>query len=347
MPVNRRKIFMGALAVFPLVTGSSAALAQAAAPKVIRATYVSAEKTAIGEGMRRFAMEVEEASKGRLKVEMFPFNGNGTLSDAKGSAIPAMLAGKVDVVFDSTTSVPGQTGVKELEIWDMPFLFRNTAEADKVLDGAAGKRALEPLAGKGIKAFGYGEIGFKILYNNLRPITRVEDLRGLKIRVIPNPIYQNMFKALGAQPVPMGFDKLYDALKKGEVDGMELPPSVFLDSRLYEVQKYASNIEYIYLPMIALGSMKWYDGLSAEEKGIVDGAMKRALAYQREVNRQDNTGALQALKNRGVQINQISRLQVRRFEEKLMKVSAEIVKDAGLSLFTQVNQELVNMRAGK
>ena len=279
-----------------------------------------------------------------MKVELYPQNGNNKFSDANGSAIPALLAGKLDIVMDSSTAYVVPTGVKELQVFDMPFLFRSYKEADTILDGPIGQDVLQKLQTKGLQGIGYEEVGFRVFFNNVRPINRPADMQDLRIRSINNPIYLKTFEALGAKPKPLGYPKLYEALKNKEFDGADMPVTIGYDTKFYEVQKYMSLVNYVYTPAIVSANKKWWDSLSAGEHKIISDAMIKARDYSRIENRrqiQANTAEMQA---KGMQVNTVSKQNTMHFNNKLAKISSEIAKGIGIEWWIRINQALNTLR---
>ena len=175
----------------------------------------------------------------------------------------------------ATTSLVGI--VKDYGLIDFPFIVSTPEQADALLDGPLGTALLEKLPEKGLIGLGYWDLGFRNVTNSRRPITRGEDLSGIKIRVIPNPVYLETFRTFGANPVPMSFSELYTALETGTVDGQENPFLVILSNKLNEVQKYLSITNHTYSTNIILVSRKFWDKLSpAEQKIMREAALEDA-----------------------------------------------------------------------
>ena len=184
----------------------------------------------------------------------------------------------------STTSLAGI--VKEFGLFDFPFLFSNAQQADAMVDGPLGKMLSAKLAEKGVVVLGFFDLGFRNVTNSKRPITKAEDLEGLKLRVIPNPVFLETFKTFKANPVPMPFAELYGALESKAVDGQENPYAVILSSKFYEVNKYVSGTNHVYATNPVQISKRFWDKLSPAEQKLLQDAAIEAQNYQRVVSRE-------------------------------------------------------------
>jgi len=199
-----------------------------------------------GIGAKKFAEVVEAKSGGKIKVRLYP---SGTLGGEQQVA-SAMQGGTVEASMMAPAQLVGN--FKQFLVLDFPFAFANEREADAVLDGPVGKKLLEPMPARGLVGLAYMEQGYRSISNSRRPIQKMEDIRGLKIRTIQNPLYVDMLNALGANAVPMVFTELYTALETRTVDGQENPYATLEASKFYEVQKYASATRHIYNPQLLL-----------------------------------------------------------------------------------------------
>src|SRR5919112_64651 len=206
-----------------------------------------------GVGAKKFAELVEQKSGGKIKVRVYP---GGTLGGEQQVA-SAMQGGTVEASMMAPAQLVGN--VKEFLVLDFPFAFANEREADRVLDGPVGQKLLELMPAKGLVGLAYMEQGFRSISNSRRPIHKMEDIQGLKIRTILNPLYIDMLNTLGANAVPMPFTELYTALETRTVDGQENPYSTVEASKFYEVQKYFSNTKHIYNPQLLLAGKEFLD----------------------------------------------------------------------------------------
>jgi tripartite ATP-independent transporter DctP family solute receptor len=209
---------------------------------------------------------------------------------------------------------------KDFSLVDLPLLFDGPQQADAVMDGPFGKALSEELPAKGLVGLGYWELGFRNLTNSRRPINRIDDIAGLKIRVVQTPVFIDMFSALGANPVPMPFPEVYTALETGTVDGQENPFNLILASKLFEVQKHLALTRHVYNPQIVLISKKTWDKFNDDERKLFQEAALEARDYQRAVSREQNTKALEELKANGMQVTEFPPEEVAKLREKTKPV---------------------------
>jgi tripartite ATP-independent transporter DctP family solute receptor len=255
------------------------ALAQEAQERVIRFGHLSNADHPVSFGVKRFAELLAARSGGRMKVQEYPASQLGNEMQQQS----ALQGGVQQMSAPATTSLAGI--VKEFGLLDFPFAVGNFAQADALLDGPLGQALVAKLPEKGLVALGYWDLGFRNVTNSKRPITRPEDLEGLKIRVIPNPVFLETFKSFKANPVPMPFAELYGALESKAVDGQENPYSVILSNKFFEVQKFVSATNHVYAANIVLVSKKFWDSLNPAEQKMMREAADEARGYQRQVNR--------------------------------------------------------------
>jgi tripartite ATP-independent transporter DctP family solute receptor len=264
--------------------------------------------------MEKFAEIAAAKSGGKIKVQLFP---GGTLGSDQHN-VSAVQGGTLEIVSLNSGILASQ--VKEFEIYDFPFMFANPKEADAVVDGPFGRKMHEKLEAKGIVGLAYWELGFRNITNSRRPITRVDDVAGLKLRVIPNAINVDWVKALGANPTPMPFPEVYAALDQKAIDGQENPLTVINANKFYEVQKHVALTNHQYNPQSVIFSKKVWDALSAGEKKILADAAQESAQYQRQVSRDAAGSALESLKKNGMQVTELSAAEQAKLREKLKPV---------------------------
>jgi tripartite ATP-independent transporter DctP family solute receptor len=218
-------------------------------------------------------------------------------------------------------------------------MFENGKEADTILDGAFGKKLAELLPAKGLVNLAYWELGFRELTNSKRPISKLEDLAGLKIRVIQSPIYIETFNALGANAVPMPFTEVYTAMEQKIIDGHENPFSVVESSKLYEVQKYLTVSNHIYNPQSLLASKKKWDALTKDEQNLLLSTAAEATKWQRENSRKLAEESLTTLK-KTMQVNVLSSEEIAKIRTKIKPVIDKFSASVGPELVTQLQTEL-------
>uniref|UniRef100_UPI003569D2FC TRAP transporter substrate-binding protein DctP n=1 Tax=Pseudomonas sp. TaxID=306 RepID=UPI003569D2FC len=193
---------------------------------------------------------------------------------------------------------------------------------------------------KGLVGLVYWENGFRNMTNNTRPITKLEDFSGIKLRVMPNPVFLETFNLMGANAVPLPFSELFTALETKAVDGQENPFNTILSSKFFEVQKYLTVTNHVYSPWIVTASKRWWDGLSQTEQGIIMDAALKARDFERLDTRAEAAKALAQLKDNGMQVNQISDEEVQRMRERAKPAIQQVIDTVGQPLFDQVQAEL-------
>ncbi len=320
---------------------SSAALAADIKERTIKFPIVNQIDHPQGIGAKKFADLVDAKSGGKMKVKVFA---GGTLGGEQQVA-SAMQGGTIEASSMAPAQLVGM--IKEFVVLDFPFSFANEHEADFVLDGPVGKKLMDKLPEKGLVGLGFMEQGYRSITNSKRPITKLEDIQGLKIRTILNPLYLDMLNALGANAVPMPFPELYSALETKAVDGQENPYATAEASRLYEVQKYFSNTRHIYNSQMMLVSKKFWDQLSADEKKILQDASNEASVYQRKVAREMNEKSRQNLIKNGMLINDVSPQEIQRMRDKVKPVIDKYTAQVGQPLVTEFYAELEKARKAK
>jgi len=330
-----------AAAVTLATLGASLAHAQDIKNRIIRFGYGLNEVSNQGRAAKVFADEVEKASGGKMKLRAIGAAALG--SDVQMQQ--ALIGGAQEMMVGSTATLVGIT--KEMAIWDTPFLFNNTKEADAVLDGPVGQKVMDKLQEKGLVGLVYWENGFRNLTNNKRAVNKLEDMDGIKLRVMQNNVFIDSFKTLGANAVPLPFSELFTALETKTVDGQENPYNTILSSKFYEVQKYLTVTNHVYSPWIVLVSKKYWDGLSKDEQKVLLDAAKKSRDFERKDTRAEADKALADLKGKGMQINELSPAEANRMREKLGAINASISANVGEALWKEVQGAVAQVRSGK
>jgi tripartite ATP-independent transporter DctP family solute receptor len=289
-------------------------------------------------GMEKFAELVNAKSGGKMKVNLFP---GGALGSDQAN-VSAVQGGTLEIVSLNSGILASQA--KEFGIYDFPFMFANPKEADAVVDGPFGKSMHQKLEAKGIVGLAYWELGFRNVTNSRRPITKVEDLAGLKLRVIPNAINVDWVKALDANPTPMPFPEVYTALEQKAIDGQENPVTVINANKFYEVQKHVVITNHQYNPQSVIFSKKVWDGLSADERKILGDAAQEAAKFQRDTSRSAAGGALDNMKKNGMQVTELSPAELAKFREKMKPVIAKHSEVVGADTVAALQAELAKLR---
>lgn len=321
-----------------LLGASFASFAQDIKPRLIRFGYGLNEQSNQGRAAKVFADAVEKASGGKMKVRAIGAAALGPDTQMQ----QALIGGAQEMMVGSTATLVGIT--KEMALWDTPFLFSNTKEADTLLDGPIGDKIRNKLQEKGLVGLVYWENGFRNLTNSKRAITKMEDLDGVKLRVMQNNVFLTSFQTLGANAVPMAFSELFSALETKTVDGQENPFNTILSSKFYEVQKYMTVTNHVYSPWIVTASKKWWDQLSKDEQKVLMDAAKASREFERKDTREEAARAVGDLKAKGMQVNELSPAESARMRDKLTKVYALIGADIGMDLWNETQAELAKLR---
>ena len=330
-----RRTLVAALAVAAVAP----AFAQDIKPRLIRFGYGLNEQSNQGRAVKVFQQEVDKLSGGKMKVRAFGAASLGPDVQMQ----QALIGGAQEMMVGSTATLVGIT--KEMALWDTPFLFNNTKEADAILDGPVGDKVRAKLAEKGLVGLVYWENGFRNLTNSKRSVTKLEDLNGVKLRVMQNAVFLDSFKALGANVVPLPFPELFPALETGAVDGQENPYNTILSSKFYEVQKYLSVTNHVYSPWIVTVSKKFWDGLSKDEQKVLMDAAKKSRDFERKDTRDEAAKALAELKQKGMVVNELSAAETARMRDRLTRVNATVASSVGMDLWKQTQDELAKLRA--
>jgi tripartite ATP-independent transporter DctP family solute receptor len=294
-----------------------------------------------GIGAKKFGELLEQKSGGKMKAKAF---GGGSLG-GDAQVISSLQGGVVEMTLVSPGLLTGL--IKEFSVFDLPFMFTSYREVDAVMDGPVGTRLLDMLKEKGLIGLGYWDHGFRNITSAKRPINKMEDISGLKVRVIQIPIFIDTFSALGANPVPLPFPELYTALETGTVDGQENPFASIETSKFYEVQKYAATTGHVYNPLVAIFSKKVWDKLTEDERRIVQEAATEAGLYERKVSREANEKSMQTLRGEGMQITELSPEEIDRMRQKVKPVTDKYTQSIGPDLVAEVQAEIQKVRGGK
>ncbi|MDO8904777.1 TRAP transporter substrate-binding protein [Hydrogenophaga sp.] len=330
-----------AAAVALATLGTGLAQAQDIKNRIIRFGYGLNEISNQGRATKVFAEEVEKASGGKMKIRAIGAAALG--SDVQMQQ--ALIGGAQEMMVGSTATLVGIT--KEMAIWDTPFLFNNGKEADAVLDGPVGQKVMDKLQEKGLVGLVYWENGFRNLTNNKRAVTKLEDMDGIKLRVMQNNVFIDSFKTLGANAVPLPFSELFTALETKTVDGQENPFNTILSSKFYEVQKYLTVTNHVYSPWIVLVSKKYWDGLSKDEQKVLLDAAKKSRDFERQDTRAEADKALADLRAKGMQVNELSSVEAGRMRDKLSAINTSIAVNVGESLWKEVQDAVAQARTAK
>ncbi len=322
-----------------LAVAAVAAFGMASAQeKVIKFANQNSKGHPIVLGMDKFAELVASKSGGKMVVKVFA---GGTLGSDQAN-VSSLQGGTLEMA--SMNSGIFASLAKEFAIYDFPFMFGNFKEADAVVDGPVGKKLHGMLEAKGIVGLAYYELGFRHISNSKRPILKVEDLEGLKLRVIPNPINVDWVKALGANPTPLPFPELYAAMEQKAVDGQENPLPTINSAKMYEVQKNLVLTNHQYNPQSVVISKKFWDTLSAAEKKIIQDSANESAKYEREQSRGLAASILDNLKKNGMQVTELSAPEMVKLRNKMTPVIAKYSVNVGQETVKEVQDQLAALR---
>ena len=307
--------------------------------RTIRWGHLNNTDHPVSFGVQKFAEILAAKSGGKLKVREFPASQLGNEMQMQS----ALRGGTQEMLSASTTSLASV--VKEFGLLDFPFAVSTTAQAEALVGaGPFGQAMIDVLPEKDLIGLGYWGLGFRNATNSSRSIAKVEDFAGLKLRVIPNPVFLETFKALKANPVPMNFGELYTALENKTVDGQENPYTVILSNKFYEVQKYVSATNHAFTQNILLVSKKFWDKLSPEEQKMMREAVAETRDYQRQQTRIQAEKALTELKAKGMTFNEIAPAEYARMQQATKAVAERFSADFDRGKVKLFNAELERLR---
>jgi tripartite ATP-independent transporter DctP family solute receptor len=333
-----KRLFVKTLAAAIAAAALGSAAAQDVKERTLKFALASPEGHPAVAGMKRFAELVDKKSGGKIKVNLF-------LNSALGgdqAVVSSLQGGTVEMAVMNSGILASLA--KELAIFDFPFLFANERESDALVDGPVGKKMHALLEPKGVVGLAYWELGYRQMTNGRRALVKVEDIEGLKLRVIPNPINVDWVKALGANPTPMPFPEVYAGLDSKAIDGQENPIAVIAANKFWEVQKHLAITNHQYNPQSVIFSKKVWDTLSAAERKLIDDAADESAKHQREQSRAAVAANLELLKKNGMQVTQFSAAEVAKLREKMKPVILKYTANVGESLVAEVQAELAKLR---
>lgn len=279
-----------------------------------------------------FKKYVEEKSNGRIEVELYP---NGELGGDR-QAIEAVQLGTIQMTIPAAAVLSGFE--PKFQVFDLPYLFKSKEAAYKALDGELGKKLSDLLIPLGLRNLAYGENGFRNITNNEGPIYSPADLTGVKIRTMENPVHMATFKALGANPTPISFGELYTALQQGTVDAEENPIPLVYTSKFYEVQKYYTLDGHVYAATVVLINNDYFNSLPEDLQQIIIEGAEKYKDEQRKLSSQQDTEMLQALKDKGMQVNELTPEQKQKFIDATLPVYDQFKDVLGEDLINLAKQ---------
>ena len=302
-------------------------VAQAQQPIIIKFSHVVAENTPKGQGALKFKELAEKKLPGKVQVQVFP--SSQLFGDAK--ELEALLLGDVQFIAPSLSKFDRYT--KQLQVYDLPFLFDNVEAVDRFQDSPVGQKLLTSMTGKNLRGLAYWHNGMKELSTNKAQLRRPEDVKGLKFRIQASDVLEAQFRALGANPQKMAFSEVYQALQTGVVDGQENTWSNIYSQKFYEVQQTIAVTNHGVIDYMVVTNAKWWDGLPADIRAGLTEAMKEATAYSNklaeELNQQDRKKIADAGK---AKIQELSKDDVAAWKKAMQPVWKKFEGDIGKDL---------------
>ena len=307
--------------------------------RTIRVSHVVPKDHPFQVGMEKFAEILAQKTDGRMKMRSFP---DGQLG-AELQSISATQGGVLEMALVSTAAAASV--VKEFGVFDLPFLFTDFKEVDLVLDGPVGRRLLDRVSEKNLVGLCYFENGFRHVTNSRRPISKAEDLKGLKIRTIQSSVFIDIFNTLGANATPMPFTEVFNALESKAIDGQETPYNNIYGNKFYEVTKYISNTGHIYGGAVVLAGKKFWDQLSPAEQKLMQESCNSARDFERQFQRAEDPKLLAQIKAKGGIYTEIVPAERARMRDMLKPVYDKYARTLGEDVVRQTLAELDKSRA--
>jgi tripartite ATP-independent transporter DctP family solute receptor len=328
-----------------LVLAAAASLALAATPALAEVKakigHAMPETHPQAAAMNKFAELAGTYTKGRVKVT--PYHSAVLGSDEK--QLQAVQAGTQE--FYIGTLAPLSARVKEVQVWDLPFLFRSEKEVYAVLDGASSKKIFAAIEPSGLVGLTWTGMGFRNLSNSKRSVTKADDIGGLKVRVMTNPVALDTWKTLGANATPMAFAEVFPALEIKALDGQENPLLHMYANKMQEVQKYISLTNHVYTPVALVASKKFWDTLSADDRAGVTKAAVEAGLLQRKLLDEGNADVIAKFKAAGVSVDSLPPAELAKIQDRVKPVVAKFAPQIGEEFVRGFMAEIEKARAAK
>ncbi|MGO4886733.1 TRAP transporter substrate-binding protein [Anaerobacillus sp. MEB173] len=302
--------------------------------KLMRLAVATPEERSLTQGLYKFAEIVEKETNGSIKIQVYP---NGVLGGDR-EVFEGLQLGFIEGTTISTG--PVAQFAERFSVFDLPFLFPNVEVAYEFLDGPMGQDILNDLNDQGVVGLNYWENGFRHLTNNVREVTSVEDLKGLKIRTLENSLHIDIWRQLGANPTPMAFTELFAGLQQGVVDGQENPAGNVTTSNFFEVQNYITKTNHIYNASVFMISAEFWDTLSADEKEIMTKASEEAKEYQRKLNQEEDMLAFELLSAEGMTITELTEEEQQRFFDQVQPIYEKYSVQLGEEFVDELIEEI-------
>jgi len=330
--MNNRFFLRSLLAAATAATFALPAFAQA--PIVIKFSHVVANDTPKGHAAEYFKKKAEELTKGRVKIEVYA---NSTLYKDK-EEMEALQIGAVQMLAPSLAKF-GPLGVKEFEVFDLPYIFDGYDDLHKVTQGPMGRMMLDKLDAKGVKGLAYWDNGFKSFSAN-KPLKTPADFKGLKMRIQSSKVLESEMRSLGSLPQVLAFSEVYQALQTGVVDGTENPISNLYTQKMHEVQKHLMLTEHGYLGYAVITNKKFWEGLPADIRKQLEDAMDQSTRYANQIAKMENDKALESVKKSGkTEVYTPTAAEKLAFKKVMVKTHTEMESRIGKDLIKSIYKE--------
>ena len=337
MGASTFKIALRYACVAALLTGGGSASAQITAK--LGHSYPAEHPQ--GVAMQKFAELIDTYTNKRVKVTVH----HSAALGGDDKMVTAVQAGTQELYIGGISVMAGR--VKEVQVFDLPFLFQNKKEVDFVLNGPVGNKLLGMISATGVEAMAWSETGFRHLTNSKRAVRKAEDIKGLKIRVLQNPVALETWKVLGASPTPMSFSELFSAMEIKAIDGQENPLQTIATNKFYEVQKYATLTGHVYSPVTILASRKFMGGLTPDDQKAVRRAAVEAAKYQRDLMDEADLQVEAKLKEQGMVIDRMPAEELAKLQQMVRPVTEKFTAVIGADFVREFQAEIEKARNGK
>jgi len=301
---------------------------------IIKAGHAASPDLYLQDSFEEFKEIIEDKSDGRLEMEIYP---NGELGGER-EMIESTQIGDVQMTVPS--SAPLASFSDSMLVWDVPFLFEDFDMAHDVLDGDIGQEVLDDIEDKELIGLGYWENGFRHLFNSKKPVENIDDMNGLKIRTLENPMQIKAWEETGANASPLDFTELYAALQQGTVDGAEGPAALTHSMKFYEVQDYFTLTSHAYSPWPVVFNKEFFEGLPEDLQRIIVEAEEEVRESNREMSQESEEEALQALEDEGMEVIELSDAEKEEFKEKMQVINDQIKEEVDTNLFDELMSQV-------
>lgn len=291
--------------------------------------------------MNKFAELAGKYTNNNVKIQVF----HGAVLGSDEKQLQAVQAGTQELYIG--TLAPLSSKVKEVQIWDLPFMFANEKEVYAVLDGASSKMIFNKIEPSGLVGLTWTGMGFRNLSNSKRAVTKLEDVTGLRVRVMANPVALETWKSIGANAVPMAFSEVFPALETKALDGQENPLVHMYSNKMQEVQKHISLTNHVYTPVALVASKKFWDTLSAADKAGLQKAATEAGQLQRQYLEEGDKDVVGKFKTAGVTVSAVPAAELARIQDKVKPVVTKFAPIIGEEFVKQFYAEIDKARSGK